>query len=436
MHPLVALLYEGTARAARLASWLAARLAWRFEPLGYRKTRRSLAARRGVLKRWRAWAARVRDPARELLWVHAPSVGEGLQARPVIERLRVTHPDLQLAYTFFSPSAEAFARGLPVDGADYLPFDTAYDARAMVDALRPRALVFSKLDVWPVLASVAASRGVRLGLISATLAERSGRRSAIGRAVLEDAYRRLDLVGAISPEDAGRLTSLGVRESAIRVTGDTRYDQVWARAQSTDRRSELLAPLASDRPTLVAGSTWYADLIPLYEAWRAVRGEVPGIRMIVAPHEPREAYLGMEERWADARGIRCARLGAADAGAADLVLVDRVGVLGDLYALAHVAYVGGGFHAAGLHSVLEPAAFGVPVLFGPRHRASRDAGMLLACGGGASVRSAGDLCLRLVEWLGSPAAAARAGDAAREMVRAGLGAAERSAALVTELLLS
>src|SRR5689334_20982112 len=128
-----------------------------------------------------------------MLWMHAPSVGEGLQARPVLELARRERPDLQLAYTFFSPSAERFARGLGVDFADYLPFDTAPDASVAIEALRPTALVFSKLDVWPVLVDVAARRGVRLGMISATLAARSSRSGGLAAALLRDAYRRLEV---------------------------------------------------------------------------------------------------------------------------------------------------------------------------------------------------------------------------------------------------
>lgn len=365
--------------------------------------------------------------------MHAPSVGEGLQARPVLQRLRAAHPELQLAYTHFSPSAERFARGLDVDFADYLPFDTPGDARAALDALQPRALVFSKLDVWPTLTGEAWRRGVRLGLISATLAESSGRRSGLVAALLRDAYARLDAVGAIDEEDAARLIELGVRDSVIRVTGDTRYDQVWARAAGVDRDGPLLAPLRSARPTLVAGSTWPSDEAVLLEAWAAVRRRLPEARLIIAPHEPVPAHLAPIERWAAAHGARLARLDAATADA-DVVLVDRVGVLGDLYALADAAYVGGGFHAAGLHSVLEPASFGAPVLFGPRFGASRDARLLLDAGGGASVATAGEMAERLITWLSTHAARGEAGERARTLVRAGLGAAERSEKLIEELL--
>jgi 3-deoxy-D-manno-octulosonic-acid transferase len=129
-----------------------------------------------------------------------------------------------------------------------------------------------------------------------------------------------------------------------------------------------------------------------------------------------------------------ARLGAADAARSEIVLVDRVGVLGELYALADVAYVGGGFHGAGLHSVLEPAAFGVPVLFGPRHDQSRDAKLLLGRRAAATGKSAAELTDHLIGWLNGSDRAREAGRRAREAVSDGLGAADRSVALIEELL--
>src|SRR5690242_15181591 len=175
--------------------------------------------------------------------MHAPSVGEGLQARPVLQLARQRHGELQLAYTHFSPSAESFARSLDVDFRDYLPFDSAEDARVALEALRPTALVFSKLDVWPTLTSQSHSLGVSLGLISATLARESTRRSRLAVALLEEAYGLLDAVGAIDADDAERLVQLGVRRDVITVTGDTRYDQVWQRAQAVDRTGPLFARL-------------------------------------------------------------------------------------------------------------------------------------------------------------------------------------------------
>jgi 3-deoxy-D-manno-octulosonic-acid transferase len=192
--------------------------------------------------------------------------------------------------------------------------------------------------------------------------------------------------------------------------------------------------MRSSRPTLVAGSTWPADEEHLFDAWGRTRDKIPDARLIIAPHELTGSHIASVESWTRRRKLRLARIDAADATDADVVLVDRYGILGDLYALADVAYVGGGFHSAGLHSVLEPAAFGSPVLFGPRHDKSRDARKLIEAGGGAAVTGVADLSLRLGDWLGSLPARDSAGEAARSMVKEGTGAAERSLALVSALL--
>jgi 3-deoxy-D-manno-octulosonic-acid transferase len=425
MHPLLSFAYEAGAQLARGAAAVA--------PPGDAKLLRALRGRRGIRGRYREWGRQSRDDGRPLLWMHAPSVGEGLQARPVLQLARRSRPHVQLAYTFFSPSAAPFARGLDVDFRDFLPFDTAGDVTAALDALRPTSLVFSKLDVWPRLAVIAGARGIPLGLISATLAAGSSRRGGLASALLREAYARLDAVGAIDADDAERLVAVGVRRDAVRVTGDTRYDQVWARALAADRGAALLAPLASARPTLVAGSTWPADERHLLPAWERMRNRVPDARLVIAPHEPTPGHLAPIERWAAGARLPLARLGAADERA-DVVLVDRVGVLGDLYAIADVAFVGGGFHDAGLHSVLEPAAYGAPVIFGPRFSNSRDAELLLHVGGGVTEASDGALEARLAAWLSDGDARRRAGGAARALIEGGLGAAERSFALVAALL--
>lgn len=425
MHPLVALPYRALAGAA-------ARLA-RLPLPGDGKLVRTLRARRAALTHLETWARVHRDPARPLLWMHAPSVGEGLQAKPVLERLRDRHPDWQLVYTYFSSSAERFASSLAVDLAGALPFDTGSASARLLAALRPTALVFAKLDVWPQLAERAGAAGVRLGMISATLRPDSGRRGPIARALLGDAYRALDAVGAIDSADAARLAALGVRADRIAVTGDTRYDQVAARRDALDRGSPLLATLASARPTLVAGSTWPADDAVLCQAWEALLHEVPAARLVIAPHEPTRHHLEAILAWASLAGLDCAPLATATADT-DVVLVDRVGVLGDLYALASVAYVGGGFHAAGLHSVLEPASFGVPVLFGPRHQGSRDAGLLLAAGAAVAVRDAAACAEALRIACTEPDTTARAGAASRAVVDAGQGAADAATALVERLI--
>jgi 3-deoxy-D-manno-octulosonic-acid transferase len=423
MNAVLRLGYEGAAQLARALAVVA--------PSSPNKLVATFAARRGVTGRFAAFE---RDARLPLLWMHAPSVGEGLQARPLLELVRTRQPATQVAYTYFSPSARAFASALDVDFRDVLPFDATAEMRAALEALRPTALVFSKLDVWPTLAREASRASVRLGLVSATLSAGSSRRTGIAGALLRDAYARLERVGAVSTDDADRLVALGVPASRVAVTGDTRYDQVWARASGVDRGSPLLAPLRSDRPTFVAGSTWPSDERVLFAAWSRVAERHPEARLIVAPHEPNAGHVLPVERWAESAGLRAARLGTPASATADVIVVDRVGVLGDLYALADMSFVGGGFHGAGLHSVLEPAAYGAPVLFGPRHTMSRDATALLDADGALAVEDERALTAVLTRWIESPDDRRAAGQTARAVVQRGLGAAERSYALVAGLL--
>jgi 3-deoxy-D-manno-octulosonic-acid transferase len=426
VHPLLLPFYRAAVGIVSTAA--------RVVPPGEHKLQRAIAARRDATDRLVAWGRAHRDRSRRLLWVHAPSVGEGLQARPLLEQWRRQYPQDQLLYTYFSPSAEPFAARLDVDFAGYLPFDSLGSAQRAIDALSPAALVFAKLDVWPQLVEVAVERAVPTAIISATLPEGSGRSGWLARAALRDAYAALTAVGAIDPDDASRLITLGVRADRITITGDTRYDQVIARTAALDRTTPLWRVLMGTRPTVVAGSTWPSDEAVLFPAFVRLRDTVRDARLIIAPHEPTEAHLEPIQSWASAASLRAVRLSALLDGAptrdADVVVVDRVGVLGDLYGLAQMAFVGGGFHRAGLHSVLEPAAYGVPVLFGPGGDRVRDARALSTSGGGRLVHDVESLAAALLHWCRAAGDREGAGREARALVERGRGATERSVALL------
>jgi 3-deoxy-D-manno-octulosonic-acid transferase len=401
-------------------------------PAGESKIARALRARRGLLQSYEDWGKHQRDRARPLLWVHAPSVGEGLQVQPVVAFVRERRPDVQIAYTFFSPSAEPFAANIAADFRAYLPFDHPRDAAVALDALSPSALVFCRADIWPNLVDGAATRRIPIGLISATVPARSARLRAPAATLLRAAFGSLDRVGAVDREDADRLQQLTVPSERITVTGDTRFDQVWARASRDP--TGVVQQLSSDRPTIVAGSTWPSDEEVLLRVVRAIRRVEPLLRLIIAPHEITSSRMAALEPQLRAGGALLSRLSTDGLQDADVILVDTYGVLGDVYRLADIAFVGGGFHRAGLHSVLEPAAFGAPVIFGPHHTRSRDAQLLLAAGGARGVPTRLALERALMEWLNDDRTRRGAGTAARTVVEQGLGAAERSYELVTELL--
>ncbi|MBW3533990.1 MAG: hypothetical protein KY453_02035 [Gemmatimonadetes bacterium] len=423
--------YRAAARGARVAAPLLGR--------GSSKLARGVRARAHAVDVLADWAADHREPSMPLLWIHAPSVGEGLQARAVLESVARLRPGLQTVFTHFSPSAEPLAGRMPVDVAGYLPWDLPGAMGRTLDALRPSVVAFTKTEVWPTLSREATARGVATALVAATLPAGSSRLRAPARWALAPSLRRLSVVAAIADDDAGRFGSLGVPAERAVVTGDPGIDSAAQRAAAADPDAPWLRPFRSaPRPTLVAGSTWPTDEAVLLPAATRLRETEPRLRLVVAPHEPTPRHLQPLERALADAGWAVARLGAVeeagDAGGADAVVVDRVGVLAQLYTVGDVAWVGGGFHGQGLHSVLEPAAAGLPVLFGPRHHNARAAGELVEAGAARVVGDAPAAVDALRAWLGDGDARLHAGERALRYIGGHRGAAERTAGHLLGLL--
>ena len=424
--------YRGLVRAATSLLPLAASL--------NAKLGRAHRGRSGVLERMAAWGRSGRDPARPLAWFHAPSVGEGLQAEAVMQALRAARPAWQVAYTHFSSSAEGLARRVPADIADYLPYDTPEAAEAMLDALRPSVLVFTKLDLWPELATRAARRGVKVVLVAATVRPGSGRLGWPARSLLEPGYQALSAVAAVDPADAVRVSALGAAPGVVSIEGDPRYDSVAAKVAAV-RPDDPLLRFGAGAPTLVAGSTWPDDERLLLRAFGQVLAEHPGTRLILVPHEPSpQALARVDELAALLRLPPPVRLSEATAPV-PLLLVDKVGVLAALYGAGNMAYVGGGYRKAGLHSVLEPAAWGVPVLMGPRWTESRDAALLREAGAAVGLPGllgpgdpADTLAHTWAGWVADAGACRLAGRKGRAVVEGGLGASARSAEVVIRVV--
>lgn len=372
--------------------------------------------------------------ARPLVLFHAPSAGEARQAEPVIRILRHRHPEWQLAFTHFSPSAESVAPALPVDVAGFLPYDRVSESGTLLDILQPSAVVITKLDVWPELATQATERGVPVALIAATVRPGSARLRWPASAVLKRGYAALASVGAVHEEDAARLVRLGTNQDRIRVLGDPRFDGVAERVASIPADDPLLS-VGSGAWTIVAGSTWPGDEAVLLKAYAGFRSAWPDARLVIVPHEPLApriaalssltAQLGLPK---PSRIVDTGELGA-------LLVEDRLGKLATLYGAARVAHVGGGFGRSGLHSVLEAAVWGVPVTFGPSTGGTREAGLLEQNGAALSVADADQLRSVWERWRGEETLRVQAGCAARSVVERGRGAAERSAALVEALVI-
>lgn len=364
--------------------------------------------------------------------MHAASVGEGQAAVPVIVRLRAARPDLRIVLTYSSPSMARWPHPWPVDRADYLPLDEPGPVAAVLDALRPDLLCFSRGDLWPELLQGADARAVPVAVIGAVVRPGSTRLRPVARRALRGVHRVPVHVGAASDYDAARWMRLGVPADRVTVTGDPRHDWVLERAVDLGP-ARAVAAWAGGAPVLIAGSLESDDIAPVVRGIALARAAIRDLRVLAVPHDPRLATrlrgaapeTGLEFRdWA----------GPPDVPAPDAhgLVVSGVGRLADLYLAAAVAYVGGGFRPGRLHAVVEPAAFGVPLAAGPDVDADRDGRSLVAAGAAASVGNAADLARQLVSWVRDPDAARRAGLAGRGVLADG--AARREAGSLLALL--
>lgn len=397
------------------------------------------------------WASARRDPERPLLWLHGSSAGELAGAAPVVTEVRRVRPDLQLLVTYSSPSAESVLPDLLPDDAGYPPLDTRADCLRALRAARPDALVFAKLDAWPALTRAAADESVPLGMVNATVRPRSTRLRGPGRRLLAPSYRRLSAVGAVSAEVAERLVRLGATREAIRITGDASFDRSLERVErareSAGGSGRLLPPRHPGCVRLIAGSTWPEDerlLIEGLARLRAAAGAADaGVELVLVPHEPDAgavnriramcvASLGEEPMLWSRPGDRSPAPGDGSHVAPAPLVVDAVGFLAELYLESDLAWVGGGVGGEGLHSVVEPAAAGLPTLFGPAHDRWEALG-LIDCGAAREVVPSRFESV-LQSLLSDAAGRRRMGDRGRDYVQSGRGAATAGAKLVLDLI--
>lgn len=391
---------------------------------GREKVRRGIRGRLGEGERLRIARSRCRVGAPRVL-VHCSSAGELESAIPLIQQLRAhAHPAIVLSY--YSPSAvERVSRLRGLSDHIYLPFDSSRRMRRLFDTLAPQLVLIVKHDVWPNLVWEAERRGVPAVLVNAYFRPDSELlRWRILIPFARELYRSLAEIHAVGPADARRFGFITRRRIPVYAAGDSRFDRVIERAHASRADQGTLASLLAGRPVFVAGSSWPADETMLAGAWSDVREAVPGATLLLIPHEPTEEHLAESERVFEPYDVS---LLSALNGDAEVVLVDRIGILAGLYGLGSGAYVGGGF-GAGVHSVSEPAVFAIPVAFGPNHAMSAEARELLALGGARLIRSADDLSRFIVATLTASDAARVMGGKAGEYVRRRAGAAERMAA--------
>lgn len=362
-------------------------------------------------------------PERKCILIHVSSYGELEQAKPIIEALRADQPDVHLHLTFFSPSGylNAVGKYRQPDLITYLPFDTKYNVRRFLDLVKPDVVLFARYDVWHNLARELKARNIPSILFSATFSDSSVKLLPIVKRIQLGTYQALTKIFCISQRDSDAFAAYGVNENSVEVAGDTRYDQVMQRKELSEKQRLEISGSLHDRltaegvVTLVAGSTWPEDEELLQKAWTGVLEKHEHAMLVIAPHEVDEAHIAALE----GMFTRTARLSFYNG--ARVVIVDSIGKLFDLYRYACVAYVGGGF-GAGVHNVLEPAVWGVPVIVGPRHERSQEVLTLIGENGAYEVRTSSDLSSLLKQFIDDPDRRRISGSAAKAFVEQGRGA--------------
>jgi 3-deoxy-D-manno-octulosonic-acid transferase len=393
----------------------------------------------------RGWRERMQrqDPAGQpLAWFHCASLGEFEQGRPVMERFREAFPGHKVLLTFFSPSGYEVRKAYAgADYVHYLPLDTPSAAGHFLEVWKPSLAVFIKYEFWFNMVEALAARGIPLLVVSAIFRPQQHFFRWYGGWF----RRRLRLVTHFLVQNQASLRLLnkaGISRASI--SGDTRFDRVVAIARQSVHIPELDPFLAGSRPVVVAGSTWPKDehlLARLLE-------EQPGLRLVVAPHEVSSARISqLCSRFGD-RALCLSDLkrqgGAAggqgrDGGAAmalpgkNVLVVDAIGLLSGLYRFATLAYIGGGF-GKGIHNILEAAAYGAPVFFGPRYGQFAEAVDLIGKGGAFCVRDAEGLKEGVARLLGDPLRLKEASAACRQYVEGNRGATERVLEVIRSFL--
>ncbi len=322
---------------------------------------------------------------KDSIWFHFASLGEFEQGRPVLEALRAKYPGDKIVITFFSPSGYEVRKNTPLaDAVYYLPLDTRLKAREFLDTIQPRLVVFTKYEYWYHFLRETNGRDIPVYVISGIF--RPGQVFFKWYGALH--RKMLSFVKWFFVQDERSkqlLAQIGLDN--VTVSGDTRFDRVWANAQQP-KAIPGLAEFKNSHKVFIAGSTWPQD----EKLIAALVGRYSELKFIIAPHEISEEKINSLMALLPAEiTIRYSTLTAHPDGYPDsphvncrVLVIDNIGMLSSLYHYGDIAYIGGGF-GAGIHNTLEAAAFGLPVIFGPNYDKFIEANELIAIMAGFSV---------------------------------------------------
>ena len=348
------------------------------------------------------------------VWVHAASLGEFEQGRPLIERIRAAHPHIKILLTFFSPSGYEVRKNY--EGADivcYLPFDTPLNARRFVRMANIKMAFFIKYEFWRNYIGALHRKGIPVYSVSSIFRPDQIFFKWYGKEYA-DCLRRITHFFVQNDASIELLKSLGI--TAVTKTGDTRFDRVLD-IMNQAKELPIVEAFATGKKVLIAGSSWGPDedlFIPYFNKRK-------DLKLVIAPHVVNEGHLSEIERKLQRPALRYSKATPEEAAKADCLIIDCYGLLSSIYRYATVAYVGGGF-GVGIHNVPEAAVYGCPVLFGPNNKKFKEAQDLIACHGSYEIHNAADFTEVLTKLLTYDELLRSSGNAASHYIRTNAGA--------------
>lgn len=377
------------------------------------------------------------------VWIHAVSVGEAALISSLVKRLRAERPDWQIVIsTTTHTGLETARKKYPDITSFYCPLDFSWAVRTALRRIKPNLLVLAELELWPNLITAANEAEVPVAVVNGRLGERSFRGYSRVKPLMRRLLNRLAVVAVQNEEYRERFAALGCDTRRLATTGSLKFDgAVSDRRNPNTLRLGELAGVASDDVVFLAGSTQEGEEAAALEAYRAAVAEFPRLRLILVPRHPDRfaevAELGLASGFRFRRRTELDGLSRGQLAAEpwQVLLVDAIGELGAWWGLARIAFVGGSFGNRGGQNMLEPAAYGAAVSFGPNTWNFRDiAAALVGAGGAGVVADPTALTSFVGRCLHDPAFAAELGDRARRLVAANLGATERTTALLLPLV--
>ncbi len=392
--------------------------------------------RHGVLGRYGNYQ-RLRREERKLkghpvMVVHCASMGEFEHIKPFLLEFRKSKPDYGIIVLFFSPSGFENVRSFAaVDLFLYTPFDWFLPVWRFMRRIKPRLWVIAKHDVWPNQVWIAHYLKIPIFLINASLHQQSSRLLWFSRPFHQAVYCQFNRILTISDADLRNFLKLAPPERLV-VAGDTKYDQVVYRRDESMKKEFIPKEVFQNEWVFVAGSTWPEDQSQLIPVIKEISRRYKNLLTIICPHEPTPQHL--EQIESQIHPLRCILLSdIRNYDKQQVIIVDRIGVLANLYGLGKVAYVGGSFKQ-NIHNVLEPAVYGIPVIFGPVNQNSHEAQLLKANHGGWEVYGKEDIKTQLEKFLVNDVYRQETGMKAFRVVESHLGATQITIESITKFL--